>query len=101
MLTRVKPLANGRRQLKCLVYPISWVSILFFPRNQLAAQNVIMIGLYVLFCGDMNEFGIEKVVDGSNSTVHSGVQRRIWVQVVQHSCSAFPIPYNVGHPSLR
>jgi len=91
--------ARWRATTNYLVHPISSVSILFFARNQLAAQNVIMVGPYVLFCGDLNEFVIEKV-DDSDSTIHRRVQRRIWVQVVQHSCSAFPIQ-RIGHLSLR
>jgi hypothetical protein len=42
---------------------------------------------YVLFCGDMDELGFEKV-DDSGPTVHRHVQWRVWVQDVQSSCSA-------------
>ena len=43
----------------------------------------------------LGELGIEKV-DGSDSTFHRRVQRRIWVRVVQHS----PNAQCIGHPFI-
>jgi hypothetical protein len=43
MLTRVESLANG------LDHPISWVSIFFFSRNELAVQEVVVIVPVVCF----------------------------------------------------